>query len=345
MFLETEHLIIKEPRPSHLADLIALRADPDVMRFIGSNNGKPQPAHEVEIFLKVAIEYQQKYGFGFCSVFEKDTGEFVGQAGLFHVGFNETQSEIEVGYRLHKKFWGRGYATELARALIHWGFENLPNDKFVAFVLSENIGSRRVLEKAGMMEMAATEYQGHSVDYFEIYRNDLVELSEYDDNWPLSAAHEIKKLYHILPNQHIIDIQHVGSTAIPGMIAKPIIDIQIAIDSLSIFKPLAIKILQDHEYVYWDKNPDLTRMFFVKGMPPYGTKRTHHIHIVEPNSKHWINKINFKDYLIAHPETAREYAELKTNLAKKYKYDREQYTEAKSEFVNRVLEQMLRLSF
>ncbi len=337
IFLETEHLILKEPEPSHLADLIALRADPDVMRFIGNNNGQPQPAPEVERFLKISIEYQKKYGFGFCSVFEKNTGEFVGQAGLFHLGFNEEQSEIEVAYRLHKKFWGRGYATELARALIHWGFENLPNDKLVGFVFPENIRSRRVLEKAGMMDMGKTEYRGHQVDYFEIYRNDLVTLVDYDDDWPIQAEHEIKKLSQILPKSHIIDIQHVGSTAIPGMLAKPIIDIQIAVDALSVFKAIAIDILKSHEYVYWAENPDPTRLFFVKGMPPYGTKRTHHIHIVEPNSPHWINKINVRDYLILHPETAREYAELKINLAKKYKYDREQYTEAKSEFVNKVL--------
>jgi GrpB-like predicted nucleotidyltransferase (UPF0157 family) len=81
-----------------------------------------------------------------------------------------------------------------------------------------------------------------------------------------------------------------------------------------------------------------SRLFFIKGMPPYGIKRTHHVHIVESDSPHWINKIKFRDCLIAHPDKAREYAELKANLAQKFKYDREQYTEAKSEFVNRILE-------
>jgi GrpB-like predicted nucleotidyltransferase (UPF0157 family) len=338
IFLETERLILKEPEHAHLADLIALRADPEVMRFIGSNNGQPQSAAEVEIFLKAAIDYQKKYGFGFCSVFEKDSGAFVGQAGLFHLGFCEEQPEIELGYRLHKKFWGLGYATELARALIHWGFENLPNDKFLGVVFPENIRSCRVLEKAGMTYMRQTKYREHEVACYEIYRNDLVELVDYDDNWPMQAEHEIKKLYQILPNQHIIDIQHVGSTAIPGMTAKPIIDILIAVDKLDVIKPIAIDILQSDEYVYWAENPDLTRMFFVKGMPPFGVKRTHHIHIVEMDSKHWLGKKFFRDYLTAHPEKAREYAQLKIDLAKKYKYDREQYTQAKSEFVTMILE-------
>lgn len=78
-------------------------------------------------------------------------------------------------------------------------------------------------------------------------------------------------------------------------------------------------------------------MFFVKGIPPYGDKRTHHIHIVEPSSKHWHGKIIFRDYLLAHPELAREYEQLKIKLAKRYTNDREQYTDAKTTFINDIL--------
>ena len=65
--------------------------------------------------------------------------------------------------------------------------------------------------------------------------------------------------------------------------------------------------MQKLGYEYWDKNPDPERMFFVKGMPPFGEKRTHHVHIVEPNSRHWREKILFRDYLIDHPEITFEY--------------------------------------
>ena len=61
----------------------------------------------------------------FAAVFEKETGEFIGQAGLFHKGFYDEQPDIELAYRLHKKYWGHGYATELAKALIRWAFENI----------------------------------------------------------------------------------------------------------------------------------------------------------------------------------------------------------------------------
>ncbi|OGO93656.1 MAG: hypothetical protein A3F10_06970 [Coxiella sp. RIFCSPHIGHO2_12_FULL_42_15] len=152
------------------------------------------------------------------------------------------------------------------------------------------------------------------------------------------AALEINKLYEILPKKHVIDIQHVGSSAIPGMLAKPIIDIQVAVDSLNNIKDEAITVLEATHYTYWKDNPDLTRMFFVKGMPPFGEKRTHHIHIVEPTSKHWQGKIAFRNYLIAHPEAAKEYEALKKNLAQLHTYDREQYTEEKTEFIVRILQ-------
>ena len=136
---------------------------------------------------------------------------------------------------------------------------------------------------------------------------------------------------------YVLDIQHVGSTAIPGLPAKPIIDIQIAAKSLEAMKVIAIPALQKLGYEYWYDNSDSERMFFVKGMPPFGEKRTHHVHIVEPTSKHWVGKIAFRDYLISHLEVAKEYELLKMELAQKHAFDREDYTSAKADFVNKVL--------
>jgi GrpB-like predicted nucleotidyltransferase (UPF0157 family) len=152
------------------------------------------------------------------------------------------------------------------------------------------------------------------------------------------ANAEITKLCSVLPAKKIIDIQHVGSTAIPGISAKPIIDIQIAATSLEEMKVIAIPALQKLGYEYWFENPDPERMFFVKGMPPFGEKRTHHVHIVEPSSKHWQGKILFRDYLIAHPEVAETYQQLKIKLAQQYTHDREQYTDAKTNFINDILQ-------
>ena len=141
-----------------------------------------------------------------------------------------------------------------------------------------------------------------------------------------------------MPENHILDIQHVGSTAIPGIHAKPIIDIQIAVDSLVAIKQTAIDMLKTLGYEYWHDNPDTERMFFVKGMPPFGDKRTHHVHIVEPASRHWQGKIQFRDYLLSHPEAALEYEKVKIELANQHAYDREKYTDTKTRFVNDILQ-------
>ena len=116
---------------------------------------------------------------------------------------------------------------------------------------------------------------------------------------------------------------------------------QIAVPSLESMKLIAVPILQKLGYEYWANNPDQKRMFFVKGMPPYGEKRTHHVHIFEQDSDHWCNKLIFRDYLRAHPDVAKEYEQLKFKLAEKHLYDREKYTDEKLNFVNTVLQLIL----
>ena len=93
--------------------------------------------------------------------------------------------------------------------------------------------------------------------------------------------------------------------------------------------------LEQLGYLYWSENPDKTRMFFVKGMPPHGTKRTHHIHVVTYKDPRWQMRILFRYYLNAHPDEAKKYKELKEDLAEFYAYDRENYTHLKSKFVGR----------
>ncbi len=123
IFLETKRLILKPTELSDFDNLFALRSDPEVMKYIGDSD--PHTAAQIKRFLRIALPYQKKHGIGFCSVFEKESGNFIGQAGLFHIGYDDTQPDIETAYRLHKKFWGKGYATELAKALIQWGFQHL----------------------------------------------------------------------------------------------------------------------------------------------------------------------------------------------------------------------------
>jgi len=336
IFLETKRLILKTPELSDFNILLVLRSDPDVMEYTGY--GEKQTADQVREYLNFAIVYENRHGMGFCLVFEKNSHEFIGEAGIFHLLFDEKQDEIEINYHLHKKFWGQGYATELSKAFVKWGFQHLAINKIVATAYPDNLASQQVLKKSGFdFRKKIKTPEGKELFWYETYKNDCIELIDYDVHWPEMAKAEIQKLYEALPRNYILDIQHIGSTAIPGLSAKPIIDIQIAVQSLGGIKPIAIETLKKLGYEYWHDNPDPERMFFVKGMPPFGERRTHHVHIVEPTSKHWGGKIYFRDYLIAHPEIAKEYQQLKTQLAQQYTYDREEYTSAKGDFINKVL--------
>jgi GrpB-like predicted nucleotidyltransferase (UPF0157 family) len=104
---------------------------------------------------------------------------------------------------------------------------------------------------------------------------DEVEIVEYDPRWPLLFEEEAKRLRAVLDPSQIMAIEHFGSTAIPGLSAKPIIDILIAVRSLAVVQATVVGALRNLDYVFWADNPKKDRMFFVKGMPPFGSKRSH----------------------------------------------------------------------
>jgi GrpB-like predicted nucleotidyltransferase (UPF0157 family)/RimJ/RimL family protein N-acetyltransferase len=260
-----------------------------------------------------------------------------------------------LGFYVVADYAGKGYMSAGLKLVLSNAFNDLKLHRLEANIQPDNSLSIQLIKKNGFRYEGFSprylkidnEWRGHehwAITYEEYIRNDAdvlkkdhIDIVAYDPEWPLKASNEINKLRAILPASTIIDIQHVGSTAIPGMAAKPIVDIQIAARSLEEMKIIAIPVLQKIGYEYWYDNPDSERMFFVKGMPPYGEKRTHHVHIFELSSKHWSGKILFRDYLIAHPEIASEYQELKIKFAQQYTHDREKYTNAKGKFVDRII--------
>src|SRR3954466_4231595 len=161
---------------------------------------------------------------------------------------------------------------------------------------------------------------------------DEVEIVNYDPRWPGLFEQEAKRLRAILDPSLIVGLEHFGSTAIPALSAKPIIDILIAVRSLPEAQASFIEPLRNLEYVYWADNPKKDRMFFVKGMPPFGSRRSHHVHVAEPQGEMW-QRLAFRDYLRAHREEAETYERLKKRLAAEHQTDREAYTDAKSAYV------------
>jgi len=165
---------------------------------------------------------------------------------------------------------------------------------------------------------------------------DEVEIVDYDARWPSLFDEEAGRLRSVLDPSLIVGLEHFGSTAIPCLSAKPIIDILIAVPSLAAARATFVAPLQRLDYVYWADNPKKDRMFFVKGMPPFGSKRSHHVHVTEPKGEMW-QRLAFRDYLRTHPEEAATYERLKRRLAAEHQTDREAYTDAKSAYVESVM--------
>ncbi|MDD3118265.1 MAG: GrpB family protein [Victivallales bacterium] len=162
---------------------------------------------------------------------------------------------------------------------------------------------------------------------------DAVSLAPYNPEWP----HRYELMAAALQRQFgaaILRLEHYGSTAIPGMPAKPIIDILMEVASFDTARPLLLPVLNRPDWEFWWYTD---HMIFIHRDGPGGV-RTHHLHIAPAGHRLW-EGIAFRDYLRTHPEPAREYAELKQTLAGRYHSDREAYTDAKTELVRRITAQ------
>ena len=165
---------------------------------------------------------------------------------------------------------------------------------------------------------------------------DSIYLVNPDTNWLVSAKEEIEIIRQLL-SDIINDVEHIGSTAIPNIKAKPVIDIMAGLDTLENARS-CIPILENFGYSYWFDNPFPEHFFFVKGLPSKGGRgRTHHLHIVLRSSDFWEMQVKFRDYLIKNPTEVSEYENLKLELAKKHENDRDGYTNGKTEFIHSVL--------
>jgi RimJ/RimL family protein N-acetyltransferase len=149
VFLETERLVLRRFTEADVDNLFDLDGDPEVMRFL--TGGKPTPRKVIrnETLPRILHYYERFAGFGFWAVIEKSTGDFLGWFE-FRPPEGGGPDEVELGYRLRESAWGRGYATEGARALIRKGFTELGVRRVVAQAMAVNTASRRVMEKVGL---------------------------------------------------------------------------------------------------------------------------------------------------------------------------------------------------
>jgi GrpB-like predicted nucleotidyltransferase (UPF0157 family) len=165
-----------------------------------------------------------------------------------------------------------------------------------------------------------------------------VHIAPYDQDWPSRFEAERQLLIDAIGAWLVAgSIEHIGSTAILGLDAKPVIDIMAGVESLDGSRA-ALPVLERHQYCYAPYRTEVMHWF----CKPSPAQRTHHLHLVPLGSPLWIEQLAFRDYLRTHVDVALEYAALKRRLADAHRLDREAYTNAKAPFVQRVLQNALR---
>ncbi|MFS1525456.1 GrpB family protein [Microbulbifer sp. 2304DJ12-6] len=160
-----------------------------------------------------------------------------------------------------------------------------------------------------------------------------VTLRAYDASWVSIFEREKRHLMAIAGEWNHGGIEHVGSTAVPGMVAKPVVDIMFGVRSLAGSAP-AIDVLVESGYQYWPYKAEVMHWF----CKPSDTFRTHHLHLIPFESPLWRERIQFRDLLRSNRDVAIQYAQLKRKLAATHKEDREAYTEKKWPFIQQALQ-------
>jgi [ribosomal protein S5]-alanine N-acetyltransferase len=168
IFVETERLILREILPTDDVGMFELDSDREVHRYVG---GKPQTQiEESRVVIERVRQQYLDFGIGRWAMIAKTSGEFMGWTGLKyctevrggHVNY------YDVGYRMIKRYWGKGYATESALASLEYGFETLRLGTINAMADMENLASRRVLEKCGLRHESVFDDKGHATAWLEI---------------------------------------------------------------------------------------------------------------------------------------------------------------------------------
>lgn len=153
--LETERLLLRDQQPEDADVLAKMFADAEVMRFIG--DGKTYPRSVVEQSITKWNDYGRKHGFTSWAVIRKEDNAFIGKCGFNRL---PDDSDIELSYMLDEPYWGKGYATEIASAVLEHGLNKLGMKRVVALVYPQNSPSIRVIEKTGMKYEKEYEYMG-----------------------------------------------------------------------------------------------------------------------------------------------------------------------------------------
>lgn len=261
---------------------------------------------------------------GFCSVATPSRDE----------GVRDTTAEIGALY-VDPDHW----RERTGSALLMAGLKELGEKGWrdvVLWVLPENQPALTFYDRFGfVIEPGVEKREERSerpVIRLRVGLDEPIRLAPYDPSWPDKFVKERAALEAAIGNWATGGIHHVGSTAVPGLNAKPIIDILVGVDTLEASRA-CFETLATLGYLYAPYRVEEMHWF----CKPHPSRRTHHLHLVPTDSSRFRDELAFRDRLRASPEAAEEYADLKRDLAERFADDREAYTDAKTDFICRIL--------
>ena len=159
-----------------------------------------------------------------------------------------------------------------------------------------------------------------------------VEVVDYDPGWPRAFDEERDRIAAAIGDAALA-IEHVGGTAVPGLPAKPVIDLMVGVEDIERAGPAVAGLINlGYEYVPELESELPDRRYFRRGTP-----ESHHVHMVPVSSDYWAEHLLFRDYLRGHPQAAEEYGKLKRGLAGRFRLDREAYRAGKVPFIDTVV--------
>jgi GrpB-like predicted nucleotidyltransferase (UPF0157 family) len=158
-------------------------------------------------------------------------------------------------------------------------------------------------------------------------------IVDYDPAWPILYEKEKKQILEAV-GKKILAIEHIGSTAVPGLGAKPIIDIMAGVHG-QIEADECLTLLEKIGYTDVTPEPDNSEWFYCLGKGRHSVG--YHLHLVKFPSNRWNKQLFFRDYLRGHPDVAEKYFKLKKELSEKYRSDRVGYTDAKTAFIEKII--------
>jgi len=179
IYLETERLILREILPTDIDGMFELDANPEVHKYLGNNTIKTK--QEAADIIKFIREQYNERGIGRFATIEKSSGDFIGWSGLkYNTGekeaLNNKRDFYDIGYRFIPRFWGKGYATESALAVLDYGFKKLNIETICGAAEIDNIASNIILKKIGLQYINEFSLEGVKASWYELKKEDYVIL-------------------------------------------------------------------------------------------------------------------------------------------------------------------------